>query len=68
MNSLSVKYINIIMIKLTKYLSALEFKSIHKVFGVTISTMKYAIDTKSDVLTPHVYNNISFPLGFLTNF
>ena len=51
-------------------MSDLEFKPIHKLFRVTISSIKHSKDTNSDVTSLHVYNNSpykkkSLPLGLL---
>ena len=40
-------------------MSDLEFRSIHKLFRVTISTIKYMKDTNSDI-SLHTYNNSSY--------
>ena len=40
-------------------MSDLEFRSIHKFFRVTISTIKYMKDTNSDMISLHTYNNSS---------
>ena len=51
-------------------ISDLKFRSIHKVFRVTISSIKYMKDSKSDMISLHIYNNsqykITLPLEVLT--
>ena len=50
-------------------MSDLEFKSIHKIFRVTISSIKYTKKTSSDINSLHIYNKspykIALPLGML---
>ena len=50
-------------------MSDLEFKSIHKFFRITISSIKYMKNSNSDIISLHVYNNSSYqitlPLGLL---
>ena len=50
-------------------MSDLEFKPIHKFFGITISSTKYMKHSNSDIISLHVYNNspfqITLPLGLL---
>ena len=50
-------------------MSDFEFKSIHKFFKFTISSIKYSKNTNSDIISLHVYNNtpyqITLPLGLL---
>ena len=51
------------------FMSDLEFKPIHKFFGITISSRKYMKHSNSDIISLHVYNNspfqITLPLGLL---
>ena len=51
------------------FMSDFEFKPIHKFFKITISSIKYLKNTKSDIISLHVYNNtpyqITLPLGLL---
>ena len=53
-------------------MSDFEFRPIHKFFKITISSIKYERNTKSDIISLHVYNNtpnkITLPLGFLGYF
>ena len=44
--------------------SDLAFKTIHKFFQLTISSIKYMKNSNSDIVSLHVYKN-SPPLGFL---
>ena len=50
-------------------MSDFEFKPIHKFFKITISSIKYLKNTKSDIISLHVYNNtpyqLTLPLGLL---
>ena len=50
------------------FMSNFEFKPIHKIFKITISSIKYLKNTNSDIIS-HVYNNtpyqITLPLGLL---
>ena len=39
------------------YMSDLEFRPIHKVFRVKISSIKYMKNSNSDIIFLHVYNN-----------
>ena len=51
------------------FMSDFEFKPIHKFFKITISSIKYLKNTKSDIISLHVYNNtpyqVTLPLGLL---
>ena len=51
------------------FMSDLEFRPIHKFFRVTVSYIKYIKDSKSDMISLHIYNNSSYkitlPLGLL---
>ena len=51
------------------FMSDFEFRSIHKLFKVTISSIKYEKNINSDIISLHVYNNtpnkITLPLGLL---
>ena len=51
------------------FMSDFEFKPIHKFFKITISSIKYMKNTKSDIISLHVYNNtpyqVTLPLGLL---
>ena len=51
------------------FMSDLEIKPIHKLFRITISSIKYMKHSNSDIISLHVYNNspyqITLPLGFL---
>ena len=51
------------------FMSVFEFKPIHKLFEITISSIKYSKNTNSDIISLHVYNNtpyqVTLPLGFL---
>ena len=51
------------------FMSDFEFKPIHKVFKITISSIKYTKNTHSDIISLHVYNNtpyqVTLPLGLL---
>ena len=53
------------------YMSDLEFRPIHKLFRVTISSIKYMEDSNSDMISLDVYNNSPYkntlPLGILGN-
>ena len=50
-------------------MSGFEFKSIHKFFKITISSIKYSKNTNSDIISLLVYNNtpyqVTLPLGLL---
>ena len=50
-------------------MSDLEFKPIHKIFRITISSKNYMKNSNSDIISLHVYNNSSYqiilPLGLL---
>ena len=50
-------------------MSDFEFKPIHKLFKITISSIKHLKNTNSDIISLHVYNNtpyqITLPLGLL---
>ena len=50
-------------------MSDFEFRPIHKVFKITISSIRYEKDIISDIISLHVYNNtpykITLPLGLL---
>ena len=50
-------------------MSDLEFKPVHKFFRVTKSSIKYAKNTNSDIISLHVCNNslykITSPIGLL---
>ena len=50
-------------------MSNLEFKSIHKFFRVTMSSIKCTKKTSSDIISVHVYKDfpykITLPLGVL---
>ena len=50
-------------------MSDLEFKTIHKIFRKTISSIKYMKQSNCDIISLHVYNNspyqITLPLGLL---
>ena len=50
-------------------MSDFEFKSVHKFFKITISSIKYLKNTNSDIILLHVYNNtpyqITLSLGLL---
>ena len=49
------------------FMSDFEFKPIHKLFKITISSIKYLKNANSDIISLHVYNNTSYqitlPLG-----
>ena len=49
------------------YMSDLDFRPFHKLFRVTISSIKYMKKSNSDIIFLHVYNNspykITLPLG-----
>ena len=51
------------------FMSDLEFRLIHKLFRVTISSNKYMKESNSDRISLHIYNNspykITLPLGHL---
>ena len=51
------------------FMSDLEFKPIHKLFRITISSIKYMKNSNSDIISLHVYNilpyQITLPLGLL---
>ena len=51
------------------FMSDFEFKTIHKFFKITISSIKYLKNTNSDIISLHVYNNtpyqVTLPLGLL---
>ena len=51
------------------FMSGLEFKPIHKIFRLTISSIKYMKHSNSDTISLLVYNNspyqITLPLGLL---
>ena len=50
-------------------MSDFEFKPIHNLFKITISSIKYLKNTNSDTISLHVYNStpyqITLPLGLL---
>ena len=50
-------------------MSGLEFKPIHKIFRITILSIKYVNHSNSDIISFYVYNNspyqITLPLGHL---
>ena len=50
-------------------MSDFEFRPIHKFFKITISSIRYEKDIKTDPISLHVYNNtsnkITLPLGLL---
>ena len=50
-------------------MSDFEFRPIHKILRVTISSIKLVIFTNTDVIAQHIYNNstyqITLPLGLL---
>ena len=50
-------------------MSDFEFKSIHKFFKITISSIKYLKNTNSDIISLHMYKNtpyqVTLPLGLL---
>ena len=46
-------------------MSAFEFKPIHKFFKITISSIKYLINTNSDIISLHVYNNTPYQITLL---
>ena len=50
-------------------MSDLEFKPNHKVFRITISSIKYMKNSNSDIISLHIYNNspyqITLPLRLL---
>ena len=50
-------------------MSDFKFKPIHKLFKITISSIKYSKNTISDIISLHVYNNtpyqVTLPLGLL---
>ena len=50
--------------KLTKmiYISAVEFKPIHKFVKVTISSINYAKNINIDTLAIHAYNNSPYKI------
>ena len=56
-------------IKQQLFTSDLEFKPIHKLFRITISSIKYMKNSNSDIISLHVYNNspcqITLPLEIL---
>ena len=43
-------------------MSVLEIKQIHKFFKIKISTVKYAKDTNSDVLSLQLYKNSPYKI------
>ena len=49
------------------FMSDFEFKPIHKIFKITISSIKHLKNTNSDIISLHVYKNtpyqITLPLG-----
>ena len=51
------------------FMSDFEFRPIHKLFKITISSIKYERNTNSDIISLHVYNytpnKITLPLGLL---
>ena len=51
------------------FMSDFEFKPIHKIFKITISSIKYLKNTNSDIISLRVYNNtpyqVTLPLGLL---
>ena len=46
-------------------MSDFEFKSIHKFFKITISSIKYSKNTNSDNISLHVYNNRPYQITLL---
>ena len=54
------------------YMSDLEFRPIHKLFRLTISSKLYMKNSNSDIISLHVYNNSPYnltrPLGLLGYF
>ena len=50
-------------------MSDLELRQIHKIFRVTISSIKYMKDSNFDLISLHIYNNspykITLPIGLL---
>ena len=44
------------------YMSDLEFRPIHKVFGVTNSSIKYMKNSISDIISLHVYNILPYKI------
>ena len=68
-SSSQVHQFNIDQNKQKLYMSDLEFKPIHKLFRVTISSIKYSKDTNSDVTSLQVHSNSPYkntlPLGLL---
>ena len=51
------------------FMSDFEFRPIHKLFKITISSIKYERNTNSDIISLHVFNytpnKITLPLGLL---
>ena len=45
------------------YISNLDSKPIHKFFRVTISSIKYMKNTKSDIFSLHVHNNSPYKIS-----
>ena len=41
-------------------MSDFEFKPVHKIFKITISSIKYLKNTNSDIISLHVYNNTPY--------
>ena len=46
-------------------MSDFEFKPIHKLFKITISSIKYSKNTNSDIISLHVYNNTPYQVTLL---
>ena len=51
------------------FMSDFEFKPVHKIFKITISSIKYSKNTNSDIISLHLYNNtpyqITLPIGLV---
>ena len=47
------------------FMSDFEFKHIHKFFKITISSIKYLKNTKSDIISLHIYNNTPYQITLL---
>ena len=48
-------------------MSDLELKAVHKISGVTISSIKYGVFTNTDIIALHVYKKTQYkktPLHF----
>ena len=47
------------------FMSDFEFKPIHKFFKITISSIKYLKNTKSDIISLQIYNNTPYQITLL---